>query len=109
MKHIWGNATSLGNLVRGSFFLAVGLALALSGPAPGEPPTAKGPKAPTQGKQVRRDRYGDPLPPGAIARLGTVRLRHSSGITGLAFSPDAKFLASSGHNSVRLWETATGK
>jgi len=42
---------------------------------------------------VRRDCYGDPLPPGALARMGSIRLRHKEGITSAAFSPDATVLA----------------
>lgn len=61
---------------------------------------------------VLRDRYGDPLPPGAIARLGTTRLRHTHGwrLTDAAFSPDGKILASlGGDERLRLWDTADGK
>src|SRR5262249_17540168 len=46
-------------------------------------------------------------PPGALARLGTLRLCHSA--KALAYSPDAKLLASAGAAGVRLWEAATGK
>jgi WD40 repeat protein len=54
------------------------------------------------------DAFDDPLPPGAIARLGTTRLRHAC--TALAWAPDGKTFASAGtDNTVRIWEAASGK
>jgi WD40 repeat protein len=55
------------------------------------------------------DCYGDPLPNGAIARLGTRRLYHPD-VFGLCFSADGKILASvGGAGTVRCWETETGR
>ncbi len=56
------------------------------------------------------DRHGDPLPKGALARLGTVRLRHEGMVYAAAFSPDGKVLATGGQDrDIVLWDAATGK
>src|SRR5207249_2052756 len=56
------------------------------------------------------DAYGDPLPPGAVGRLGSVRFRHGATISYLAYSADGKKLASFGHDEFfRVWEASTGK
>jgi WD40 repeat protein len=66
--------------------------------AAAEPPAAPG-----------RDRYGDPLPPGAIARLGTERLT-LGGAVFLTFSPDGRYVAAhSGSHHLRVWEVASGR
>jgi WD40 repeat protein len=73
-------------------------------------PDAKGQKPADEKKQVRTDRYGDPLPEGAIARLGSERLRHGGTVTHVAFSPNGKILASTGQDwLIRLWDPASGK
>jgi WD40 repeat protein len=82
-------------------------------PAAAEPPPAP-PAAPAPAKEAARlDRFGDPLPDGALARLGTVRFRHSWMTYSLAFSPDGKVIAATGGNSnvrsLTLWDAATGR
>src|SRR5205823_3534926 len=58
----------------------------------------------------RVDLYGDPLPPGAVARLGTIRLRHHDA-SGVTFSKDGKRLISfsSWDGAVCVWDAASGK
>jgi hypothetical protein len=55
------------------------------------------------------DRYGDALPGGAIARMGTVRFRNLAAATALVFTADGKRLASAANDaSLRIWDVATG-
>jgi WD40 repeat protein len=59
---------------------------------------------------ARLDRHGDPLPPGAIARLGTMRLRYTFGAPGLEFLSDGKALVTGRKGEgFRLWDVAAGK
>ncbi|HKB39222.1 MAG TPA: WD40 repeat domain-containing protein, partial [Gemmataceae bacterium] len=62
------------------------------------------------GGETKVDRYGDPLPPGAVARLGSVRWRHVGGAVELVFSPDGRRLASADLDGpILLWDVASGQ
>jgi RNA polymerase sigma factor (sigma-70 family) len=53
-------------------------------------PAAAGARASSQ--PPRTDRYGDPLPPGAAMRLGTVRFRRASPLKHIAYSSDGQLV-----------------
>jgi len=67
-------------------------------------------KNPLPGKsEPRFDLYGDPLPSGAIARIGSIRLRHAA-LSDLIYLPDGKTILSAGGDRIlRYWDIATGK
>jgi WD40 repeat protein len=53
------------------------------------------------------DRHGDPLPPGAVGRLGTVQLR--AGCEIVSFSADGKTLIGVDREAVRVWDADSGR
>jgi WD40 repeat protein len=55
------------------------------------------------------DRFGDPLPAGAMARMGTVRWGHDDIVTFVAFTADGKgVITASRDNALRYWNRETG-
>ncbi|MEX2317688.1 MAG: WD40 repeat domain-containing protein [Pirellulales bacterium] len=53
------------------------------------------------------DSVGDPMPPGARLRIGTLRFRHPGNVAELALSPDGKTVVTLGDQLI-AWDTATG-
>jgi RNA polymerase sigma factor (sigma-70 family) len=73
------------------------------------PQPARAPEKRTP-RLAHTDLHGDPLPPGASARLGTVRLRSGTHLRALAFSPDGRVLATTADDSLlRLWQVSSGR
>lgn len=58
-----------------------------------------------QGVTPRLDLYGDPLPPGAVVRLGTKRLQTTGGF---AWTPGGKSLATLHGGTVDFWDLEDG-
>src|SRR5262245_21317171 len=83
-----------------SFGMAVLSLLGTSFPTHAEPPT---PAAAPE----RIDRFGELLPPGAIARMGSFRIRNRC--DWVTLSPDSKLIAADGTLGVRLWQVDGGK
>jgi RNA polymerase sigma factor (sigma-70 family) len=105
--------TTTAALLLGMGFLATGAGvLAYRALAANPPPAARPAPAAPGPDRPRTDRHGDPLPPGAVARLGTVRFRQDGwGLEGLAFVGDGKTLltATSQGHALRLWDARTGR
>jgi WD40 repeat protein len=63
-------------------------------------------------KPSRTDQLGDPLPPGAVARIGSLRLYQEGRVGRLAFAADGKTLASwhgGEGGTLCVWDAANGK
>jgi WD40 repeat protein len=107
--------TALSALIAGCKLLLAALLLLTAkvpqppaGPAPNERPGAE-PRAVIP-SPASTDRHGDPLPAGAVARLGTVRWRHGYQVGALAYAPNGETIAAAGFGqAVTLWEVSSGK
>jgi RNA polymerase sigma factor (sigma-70 family) len=97
---------ALGGLAGGTYAV-IGREGTAAPPEP--PPVAVAAAAEPAGIQARTDRHGDPLPPGAVRRLGTIRWRHEDWVQRFALAPDGSVVASAAGRTVYLWEAATGK
>ncbi len=76
-----------------------------------EPPNASiAHNSAADAKGERTDLYGDPLPPGVLARVGSVCFHHGDLIYSAMFAPDGKALISGARDgTIRVWDSATGK
>jgi RNA polymerase sigma factor (sigma-70 family) len=96
-----------------ALLLAAGVALAGAGMLAHQGPPDAGQEAgrvqPAGRAPGRTDPYRDPLPAGALTRLGTLRFRHSQNVLDIAFAPDGKTLAAADSDLVCLWNAATGE
>lgn len=63
----------------------------------------------TNKPQARTDALGDPLPPQAVARLGSRRLYHGWIVRNVVLSRDSKYVVSSSWDGNRLWDAASGR
>jgi WD40 repeat protein len=94
--------------VTASLLMVVSLVAVGSSSEAAEPPTPVA-KPAAKGKIVRTDSYGDPLPNGAIARLGTLRFRLGGSVKRAALSPHGKVFAVSEGSAIRLCDPTTGR
>jgi WD40 repeat protein len=90
-------------MTRTSLLLSAFLILCAASSAPSQTETRAEPPSKTA-----VDLHGDALPPGAVARFGTLRLRHRSEVEQMAISPDGSLLASAGAGA-HVWDLKTGQ
>jgi RNA polymerase sigma factor (sigma-70 family) len=83
---------------------------ALMTPQPQEAKPVAAEKPPAPQPKAILDQDGDPLPTGALLRLGTQRLRHGHNALMVAFAPDGKsLLSTAGDHLARRWDVTTGR
>ncbi|AWM36881.1 ECF RNA polymerase sigma factor SigM [Gemmata obscuriglobus] len=100
----------------GVLIAGVAASAALMSPRAGDPPPVA-PKAAEPEPKVEARTDGlvtrDGLPEGAVARIGSPRLRHAGEVTAMAFSRDGRLFATASpanrDKSVRVWDMTDGK
>ncbi len=117
MRKAFATFALCGMLIVGTTLMAMGIADDSKNPSSQtKEPVQNLSAAPEEKKEVASrfiDPNAGPLPEGAVARIGSNRLRHAGEVTGLKYSLDGKWLASISTARVdataRLWNAATGK
>jgi RNA polymerase sigma factor (sigma-70 family) len=93
--------------VAAGLVLVCGLAVGLVSTPPA-PPASPEPRPPATAAATPAV-PDDPLPPGAVARMGNLRFRHPVGVESLHFARGGKLLVSSGAGRVCVWDARTGR
>jgi RNA polymerase sigma factor (sigma-70 family) len=75
-------------------------------PPAGKPPATINDASPPQ---ALIDPIGDPLPPGAVARMGSARFHHGNNLRQIVVSADGTLIASQAGYGYKLWDGKTGK
>jgi RNA polymerase sigma factor (sigma-70 family) len=93
---------------------AAGLGLVLRGaPAsqpPGRPGSAPAPAGANRPRSTPVDRFGDPMPKHARARMGTVRFNEGAAVPQVIYASDGKSLFTAGwQRGVHIWDIASGR
>jgi RNA polymerase sigma factor (sigma-70 family) len=90
---------------------ATAVALGWSSTAAESPKADSAPAGPVGKAAAAKDRFGDPLPEGAVARLGSIRFRGGDRpVNAMRFSPDGQTLLTVSEDFlVRVWETKSGR
>jgi RNA polymerase sigma factor (sigma-70 family) len=105
----WGFLTAVrAKLAVGLLVVAVAVSLGVSGSlSSSDPPQAQ--PAPREAPAARLDLLGDPLPPDALLRLGTLRHRVVGFVSGRQALPDGKTQLTYSGNRLRWMDGATGR
>src|SRR5262249_549603 len=90
--------------------LGTGTTMLLRAATPSGPPAQAALPKPLEVRPGRAEAADAHLPDGAVARMGSTRLRHGDAVSFAAYTPDGKALVTAGRDQmVRLWDLATGK
>src|SRR6185436_7333307 len=72
------------------------------------PPEVSKPDNAAAAQADKADAPADPLPAGAVLRLGSTGLRHGRSVSQLVLSPDGAKVAAYGGDHLSIWDTRTG-